>query len=86
MESFILFSKSAQLLDNINAALLATWVAVKFGINNYHEYCIGNVTKFHEAKLSEITHFQYNKSGAYLSKIFTVIPMLFHVNTILTDF
>ena len=42
--------------------------------------------KFHKAKSSEISHFQHNKSGSYLSQIFTALPMLFHVNTILADF
>ena len=31
--------------------------------DKYHECCIGNGDKFHEAKPSEIYHFQYNKSG-----------------------
>ena len=33
--------------------------------DKYHECCIGNGDKFHEAKPSEIYHFQYNKSGIY---------------------
>ena len=33
--------------------------------DKYHEYYFGNGTKFHKAKLSEITHFQYNNSGIY---------------------
>ena len=33
--------------------------------DKYHKCCIGNGDKFHEAKPSEIYHFQYNKSGIY---------------------
>ena len=33
--------------------------------DKYHDCCIGNGDKFHEAKPSEIYHFQYNKSGIY---------------------
>ena len=33
--------------------------------DKYHQCCIGNGDKFHEAKPSEIYHFQYNKSGIY---------------------
>ena len=33
--------------------------------DKYHECCIGNGDKFHEAKPSEIYHFKYNKSGIY---------------------
>ena len=35
-------------------------------LDKYHKCCIGNGDKFHEAKPSEIYHFQYNKSGIYL--------------------
>ena len=38
--------------------------------DKYHECCIGNGDKFHEAKPSEI-HFQYNKSGIYPNSNFT---------------
>jgi len=41
----------------ISSSLVVEWVAVKFGINMYHKYWIGNVDKFHEAKLSEICQF-----------------------------
>ena len=37
--------------------------------DKYHKCCIGNGDKVHEAKPSEIYHFQYNKSGIY-----TAIP------------
>ena len=33
--------------------------------DKYHECCIGNGDKFHEAKPSGIYHFQYNKSSIY---------------------
>ena len=33
--------------------------------DKYHECWIGNGDKFHEAKPSEIYHFQHNKSGIY---------------------
>ena len=52
--------------------------------DKYHECCIGNGDKFHEAKPSEIYHFQYNKSGIY-PKI-SLLPMLFPVNTILAAY
>ena len=54
-----------------------TWVAVKFGINIMSVYWKWD--KIHEAKPSEITHFQYNTSGIYPK--FSLLPMLFHVNT-----
>ena len=53
---------------------------MKFGINTT-SVVLENGDKFHEAKPSEIYHFQYNKSGIYPN--FTAIPMLFPVNTIL---
>ena len=50
------------------------WVAVKFGINTYHECCIGNGKNFTRVKPSETTHLEFNKSTWYLSQIFTAIP------------
>ena len=40
------------------------WVAVKFGINTT-SVLYWKWDKFDEVKPSEITHFQYNKSGIY---------------------
>ena len=43
------------------AVYVIAWVAVKFGINTTS--VVLKVGKFHE--VSEITHFQYHKSGIY---------------------
>ena len=60
--------------------------------DKYHECCIGNGDKFHEAKPSEIYHFQYNKSGIYpkISLLYScysqLIPYSLHIRMLCTQF
>ena len=52
--------------------------------DKYHECCIGNGDKSHEAKPSEITI--SNTTRVVFIPNFTAIPMLFPVNTILAAY
>ena len=52
--------------------------------DKYHECCIGNGDKFHEAKPSEISIF--NATRVVFIPNFIAIPMLFPVNTILAAY
>ena len=58
------------------------WVAVKLGINTTSVAL--EMRKFVEAKLSQITYFQYNKSGPNFHCY--THATVFHVNTILLTF
>ena len=50
----------------IKLLYVIAWVAVKFGMHKYHKTVLyWKWDKFHEAKLSEIAHFQCSKSGIY---------------------